>query len=91
MRVTGRLHGARFTVGGAEEMVLNLVRHLPPRFEPMVCCIHQPGPIGEEIRATGVPVRVLGLTPGLRRPFDVLAHPRLPAGVRAAHRPSRSC
>jgi glycosyltransferase involved in cell wall biosynthesis len=58
-------------VGGAEEMVLNLVRHLPPRFEPMVCCIHDAGPIGEEIRKTGTPVAVLGLNPGLRRPFDV--------------------
>ena len=39
-----------FKVGGAEEMVLNLVRHLPAdRFEPHVCCIHEPGPIGEEI------------------------------------------
>jgi len=62
-----------FAVGGAEEMVLNLVRGLPPRFEPVVCCIHAPGPMGEEIRATGVPFRVLGLTPGLKRPFDVLA------------------
>jgi len=60
-----------FTVGGAEEMVLNLVRHLPPRFEPMVCCIHEAGPIGEEIRQAGTPVAVLGLEPGLRRPFDV--------------------
>ena len=60
-----------FMVGGAEEMVLNLVRRLPPRFEPMVCCIHEAGPIGEEIRKTGVPVEILGLTPGLRRPFDV--------------------
>ena len=58
-------------VGGAEEMVLNLVRHLPPRFEPMVCCIHEEGPIGEEIRRTGTPVVVLGLTPGIRRPHDV--------------------
>lgn len=62
-----------FAVGGAEEMVLNLVRRLPSRFEPIVCCIHAPGPMGEEIRATGVPFRVLGLTPGLKRPFDVLA------------------
>src|SRR2546430_17533043 len=60
-----------FMVGGAEEMVLNLVRHLPPRFEPMVCCIDQPGPIGEEIRQTGVPFAVLGLNPGLKRPGDV--------------------
>ena len=61
-----------FMVGGAEEMVLNLVRHLPPRYEPMVACIHEAGPIGEEIRRTGVPFTVLGLTPGVSRPFDVL-------------------
>jgi glycosyltransferase involved in cell wall biosynthesis len=60
-----------FMVGGAEEMVLNLVRHLPPPFEPHVCCIHEAGPIGEEIRRTGTPVTVLGLNPGVRRPFDV--------------------
>src|SRR5260221_4922257 len=57
--------------GGAEEMVLNVVRPLPSRFEPVVCCINHAGPIGEEIRATGTPVDVLGLEPGLRRPFDV--------------------
>jgi len=61
-----------FMVGGAEEMVLNLVRHLPPRFESSVMCINQAGPIGEEIRKTGVPFTVLGLTPGMSRPFDVL-------------------
>jgi glycosyltransferase involved in cell wall biosynthesis len=61
-----------FNVGGAEEMVLNMVRHLPPRFEPHVCCIHEAGPIGEEIRRTGVPFTVLGVNPGLRRPWDVL-------------------
>jgi glycosyltransferase involved in cell wall biosynthesis len=60
-----------FMVGGAEEIVLNLVRHLPPRFEPVVCCIHEAGPIGEEIRKTGTPVAVLGLNPGMRRPRDI--------------------
>ena len=64
-----------FAVGGAEEMVLNLVQHLPGQFEPMVCCINHAGPIGEEIQKTGTPVAVLGLTPGLRHPFDI-------AGVR---------
>ena len=71
-----------FSVGGAEEMVLNLVRHLPPRFEPMACCIHDAGPIGEEIRRTGTPLAVLGLNPGLRRPFDV-------SGIRAYLRETR--
>ncbi|MEX2269850.1 MAG: glycosyltransferase [Vicinamibacterales bacterium] len=59
-------------VGGAEEMVLNLVRRLPDRYEPAVVCIHSAGPIGEEIRKTGVTFKVLGLNPGLLRPFDVL-------------------
>ncbi|HEX6215155.1 MAG TPA: glycosyltransferase [Vicinamibacterales bacterium] len=61
-----------FMVGGAEEMVLNLVRHLPERFDPAVVCIHEAGPIGREIEAAGVPVTVLGLTPGLARPIDVI-------------------
>ncbi len=62
-----------FMVGGAEEMVLNLVRHLPDRFDPIVCCIGEPGPIGEEIRKTAVPFHVFHLNPGLRRPWHVLA------------------
>jgi glycosyltransferase involved in cell wall biosynthesis len=71
-----------FMVGGAEEMVLNLVRRLPDRFEPLVCCIHEAGPIGEEIRRTGTPVAVLGLNPGLRRPWDI-------GGIRAYLRETR--
>ncbi len=59
-------------VGGAEEMVLNLVRYLPPEFERSVVCIDKPGPIGDEIRNTGVPFHALGLQPGLRRPIDLL-------------------
>ena len=46
-------------------MVLNLVRHLPARFEPVVLCMNSAGPIGEEIRKTGVEFHVLGVTPGL--------------------------
>lgn len=61
-----------FAVGGAEEMVLNLVRHLPSSYQPAVACIHEAGPIGLEIERTGVPFKVLGLNPGVRRPFDVL-------------------
>jgi glycosyltransferase involved in cell wall biosynthesis len=61
-----------FMVGGAEEMVLNLIRHLPDRFEPVVCCINEAGPIGEEILSTGVPFHVFHLDPGLRRPWHVL-------------------
>jgi glycosyltransferase involved in cell wall biosynthesis len=60
-------------VGGAEEMVLNLTRHLPDRFEPIVCCVHEAGPIGEEIRSGGDRVDVLHLVPGIRRPQDFVA------------------
>lgn len=62
-----------FMVGGAEEMVLNLVRHLPDRFEPVVVCLNTAGPIGEEIRKTGVEFHVLGLDPGFRHPWHLLA------------------
>ena len=61
-----------FMVGGAEEMVLSLVRRLPDRYEPVVVCIHDAGPIGEEIRRTGVRFEVLGLNPGLARPLHLL-------------------
>jgi glycosyltransferase involved in cell wall biosynthesis len=60
-----------YPLGGAEEMVLNLVRYLPDRFEPIVCCINHENVIGQEIRKTGVPMSVLGLTPGLRHPWHL--------------------
>jgi glycosyltransferase involved in cell wall biosynthesis len=61
-------------IGGAEEMVSNLVHHLPrERYEPTVCCIGELGPIGEELAASGEAVTALNVDPGLRRPFDVLA------------------
>src|SRR5215475_11535268 len=60
-----------YPLGGAEEMVLNLVRHLPARFEPFVCCINHENVIGHEIRKTGVPMSVLGLAPGLRHPWHL--------------------
>jgi glycosyltransferase involved in cell wall biosynthesis len=69
-------------VGGAEEMVLNLVRHLPSRFEPIVCCINSAGPMGEEIRRTGTPVSALGLTPGWRHPWHLASLRRYLRDVR---------
>jgi glycosyltransferase involved in cell wall biosynthesis len=61
------------SIGGAEEMVSNLVHHLPrERFEPMVCCIGSLGPIGEELASSGEMVTALHADPGLRRPFDLL-------------------
>ena len=58
-------------VGGAEELILNMVTRLPRnRYEPIVCCFENPpGPIGAEIAAHGVPVIPLGVVPGWRRPL----------------------
>jgi glycosyltransferase involved in cell wall biosynthesis len=58
-------------VGGAEEMVLSLVRYLPSEFEPVVVCIDHAGSMGVEIQKTGVEFHALGLQPGLRRPVDL--------------------
>jgi len=59
-------------VGGAEEMVLNLIRYLPAEYERAVVCIGTPGPLGQEVEKTGYPFRSLGLRPGLLRPFDLM-------------------
>jgi glycosyltransferase involved in cell wall biosynthesis len=59
-----------FEVGGAEDLVLNLVRHLPDRFEPMVCAIGDLGPIGHEIRRRHSHHGARTQS-GLRRPWDV--------------------
>ena len=58
-------------VGGAEELILNMVARLPrDRFEPMVCCFEDPpGPIGSEIGAHGVRIVPLGVAPGWRHPL----------------------
>jgi glycosyltransferase involved in cell wall biosynthesis len=58
-------------VGGAEELILNVVARLPrERYEPIVCCFENPpGPMGKEIAAHGVEVVPLGIMPGLRHPL----------------------
>ena len=72
-----------FMVGGAEEMVLNLVRHLPRALRADRCAAFtRRGRSARRFAATGTPVAVLGLNPGLRRPFDV-------GGIRAYLRETR--
>jgi glycosyltransferase involved in cell wall biosynthesis len=58
-------------VGGAEELILNMVTRLPrDRYEPIVCCFENPpGPIGPEIAAHGIRVEPLGIAPGWRHPL----------------------
>lgn len=49
-------------VGGAENLLLNIVRKLDQsRFDSFVCCIGERGPIGEQIAEMGIPVIELHL------------------------------
>ena len=80
-----------FMVGGAEEMVLNLVKHLPERFEPVILCLNTAGPIGEEIRKTGVEFHVLGVTPGWRKPWHVARYRTRPHLADEPTSSTRSC
>lgn len=67
---------ATLTIGGAEQLLLELLRRLDrDRFNPRLYCLREPGPLGLEIGALGVPVAGrLGGGPvaavaGLRRAF----------------------
>ena len=51
-------------IGGAETQLVEMVRHLDRRFEPVVCCLAAPGPLAARLEEAGVPV----ITIGLRRP-----------------------
>lgn len=64
-------------IGGAEQQLRLLVRHLPATCE--VVTLTNPGPVADAIRADGTPVTHLGMT-GNR---DLTALPRLTALIRA--------
>ena len=60
-------------VGGAETLLVNLVRRMDPsRFRPEICCLKEPGPLGE-LLAREMPVHS-GL---LKSKYDVRILPRL--------------
>lgn len=66
-------------VGGAETLLVNLVRRLDPaRFAPEVVCLKERGPLGEELADDGYPVHH-GLLSGK---YDVRVLPRLIALMR---------
>ncbi len=61
-------------VGGAETLLVNLVRRLDPdRFAPEVVCLKEPGPLGELLAEEGFPVHH-GLLSGK---YDLRVLPRL--------------
>src|SRR5438105_1833184 len=57
------LHGLR--VGGAEVLVARLARRLRERYRFHFLCLDELGSLGEELRAEGFPVEVLGRRPGV--------------------------
>ncbi len=66
-------------VGGTERQLVELARGLDrTRFEPIVCCLSSAGPLEPLLRASGIPVHVVGF-PTLRRSVPELAR----TGVRA--------
>jgi glycosyltransferase involved in cell wall biosynthesis len=75
--VTGRVRVLyvchTLSVGGAEELMLHVLGHLPrDRWEPAMCCIAAEGPLGSEFRAAGHRLLSLGRVPGFRDPLAVL-------------------
>ncbi|MCC6953612.1 MAG: glycosyltransferase [Deltaproteobacteria bacterium] len=59
--------------GGAEMMLLKLVSRIDrDRFEPVVLSLLEGGPVGEQLRAAGVPVHVLGMRAGIPGPISML-------------------
>src|SRR5262245_38297843 len=57
------LHSLR--VGGAEVLAARLARRLRDRFRFLFVCLDELGGLGEDLRAEGSPVHVLGRRPGL--------------------------
>lgn len=73
----------RLNPGGAERLVLDLVRQTRDTIESEVCCLDELGEWGEELKAEGTPIHVLDRQPGfqlglakklarLAKGFDVL-------------------
>src|SRR3989338_8234708 len=53
-------------LGGAEQVVMNLVRHIDrAKFEPVVCCLNQKGRYGADIEQSGTKVIELNKLPKL--------------------------
>ncbi len=52
-------------VGGAEVLAARLARRLRDRYRFLFVCLDELGSLGEELRAEGFPVHVLGRRPGL--------------------------
>lgn len=70
-------------IGGAERLVVSAARALPRhRFESVICCLTDRGPLAAEAEASGVRVHCLGAFPGFGNPFAFVRLARLIRSVR---------
>ena len=57
-------------IGGAERLVVSAARGLPrDRFESVICCLTDRGPLAREVEADGVTVHCVNAFPGLSNPL----------------------
>jgi len=57
-------------IGGAERLVVSAARGLPrDRFESVICCLTDRGPLAREVEADGVTVHCVNAYPGLSNPL----------------------
>ena len=57
-------------IGGAERLVVSAARGLPrDRFESVICCLTDRGPLAREVEAAGVTVHCVNAFPGLSNPL----------------------
>lgn len=68
-------------VAGAEVLVSETITRLGPRIDPAIYCLDQVGPIGERLRAQGVPVQSFDRRPG----FDFSVSRRMARAIDAQH------
>ncbi|MCJ7622078.1 MAG: glycosyltransferase, partial [Anaerolineaceae bacterium] len=61
------------SMGGAEMMLYKLLCGMDPElFESQVISLTEDGPIGERIRGSGIPIKILGLRPNFPNPLLIL-------------------
>lgn len=60
-------------VGGAETLLVEIIRRMDrQRFMPELCCLKEPGPLGEVLAGEGVPVHAGFIDPNNKYDFRVL-------------------
>ncbi len=74
----------RLPIGGAERLLLGILRNLDPNeFESVVCCIQDRGELADEVEALGIPVIALDLMQ--RGGYDRAVVPSLRRIMRERH------